>query len=59
MNAEQKSALQLATEAIAVLFEPGDVVELRVHGSRFGHKAVVASGYFSDRAELARRILAA
>ena len=58
MNAEQKSPLQLATEAIAVLFEPGDVVELRVHGSRFGHKAVLASGYFSDRAELARRIVA-
>jgi hypothetical protein len=58
MNAEQKSALQLASEAIAVLFDPGGVVELRVHGSRFGYKAIVASGYFTDHGELARRIVA-
>jgi hypothetical protein len=57
MNSEV-SPLDLAAEAVAALFRPGDVVELRVHGSRFGYKAVVAAGYFTNHGELAERIVA-
>jgi hypothetical protein len=53
MNAVDK----LATEAIQALFTPGDVVELRVHGSAFGHKKVVAAGFFTNHKVLARSVV--
>jgi hypothetical protein len=58
MNSLDKSPLQLAAKAINALFTPGDVVELRVHGSAFGEKRVIATGFFSNHTSLAKFVLA-
>jgi hypothetical protein len=47
---------QLAAEAITVLFKTGDVIELRVLGTRYGRKGTLAAGYFDDFAKLAHAI---
>lgn len=58
MNSIEKSPLELATQAIDALFTDGDVVELRVYGSAFGEKRVVAAGFFTDHAALAKAVFA-
>jgi hypothetical protein len=58
MNSIDKAPLQLAAEAIDALFTPGDVVELRIYGSAFGEKRVVAAGFFTSHAALAKSVFA-
>lgn len=54
------SPIQLVTEAVEALFRPGDVVELRVLGTRHARKTggTLACGYFDDAADLAKSIVA-
>jgi hypothetical protein len=55
-NLEEKAPEQLAAEAIALLYKPGDVVELRIMGTNYNFHGVIASGYYDDFAKLARAI---
>jgi hypothetical protein len=59
MNSEI-SPLHFATEAVAALFRPGDVVELRVLGTRHARKTggALACGYFDNATDLAKSIVA-
>jgi hypothetical protein len=60
MSATGKSPNELATEAVTTLFRPGDVVELRILGTRHMKKigGALAAGYFNNLADLARNIVA-
>jgi hypothetical protein len=59
MSAEDKHPIDLAMEAVNALFRPGDVVELRILGTRHNKKTggALAAGYFDDLTELAKRIV--
>jgi hypothetical protein len=50
-----KSPQQLITHAVAALFAPGTVVELRIMGKwAFGREGTLAAGYFNDFEKLAQ-----
>ena len=58
MSAEDKRPIDLAMEAVNALFRPSDVVELRIYGSAFGEKRVIAAGFFTNHAALAKFVVA-
>jgi hypothetical protein len=53
-----KPPQKLVAEAIDALFKDGDVVEVRIYGSAFGEKRVIAAGFFNGLAALAKSVVA-
>lgn len=53
----ETNPLTLATEAIQALFVPGQVVEVRVLGTRPGKRGTLAAGYYDDFNLLAKAVV--